>query len=257
MKLLSLRRDWTSRFWFGGPYYHRDGPTYDGPDAIAQLKADTVGKRILLLVHGFNVDVDAILPSYDKVAEGLAAVGLLGPNAAYQVIIGVLWPGHTAAGFAPAIYNANSAGKRLRDILCQLRYSSIALESHSLGARVILKCANGMLTDELILTSAAVSQHSLAAGKEFYQATTQARSVQVCYSERDPVLSHWYRYFEMVLHWLQLTSGDTALGLNGPSNTDECCSNVGAIDFSAEITEHSGWTGCEEWYDRWAAWKKG
>lgn len=258
MRLLSIRKDWSSEFFFGPPQYRTEGGAqYSGDNAVGQLKAETLDKRVLLLLHGYNVPEANVLPAYAKVEAGLIANGLLGPEAPYQIIIGVLWPGFKGALFASAIHNANKSADQLRAILIQLKPSWLAVETHSLGARVGLGCANGtVIIDELILTSPAVAADSLEVGAEFYRATQHVRSTQVCFSRNDDVLGSAYRYFEMPLHWFQLSSGDMALGLTGPSNPGNCVSTVAAKDFSETIHTHSGWVDDATFPQRWAVWEK-
>lgn len=257
MRLLSIRQDWSSEFFSGPPQYKTEGGAqYVGDAAVAQLHAETFGKRVLLLIHGYNVLEANVLPAYADVEAGLRFNGLLGDNAPYQILVGLLWPGFNNVGFASAIHNANKSSRILRDILVQLRPSWLAIETHSLGARVGLGCANGMTLDELILTSPAVAADSLEMGSEFFQATQHVRSTQVCFSRNDDVLGSWYRYFEMPLHWFQLSSGDVALGLTGPSDPTKCVSTVSAKDFSDTIHQHGAWRSEPTFPQRWSVWER-
>lgn len=256
MKLLSFRANWSSELFVGEPLYRDDsGQVYgDGASAVDRLGGDVKGKRILFLIHGYNVNYAGVIAAYCEVEANLRKYRLLGPEAKYQDLVGVLWPGHTALGFAPAIYSANRTGDRLAAVLAQLRGCRITLETHSLGARVALQAARVLRLEQLILTSPAVSDTCFEPGREF--SSQYARSVDVCYSQNDPVLGVWYRGFEWIAAAATLSSGSMALGLTGPADPRKCPPAIHAEDFSGYIRTHGGWASCAAFYRYWssAAW---
>lgn len=244
MNLLSIRRHWDSRYLFGDVQYRTaSGATYEGDAALSQLFSSTHGQRTLFLIHGYNVDAAAVIAAYQKVEHEIGSL--------YDVVIGFLWPGFDALGFVPAILSANHAGMVLRDLLMPLHPASIAIETHSLGARVALRALCGIHAQEVILTSPAVPDDCLSAGKEFEYASADV--IHVCYSKNDPVLGRWYRAFEKALALLLLSHGDTALGLNGP--TGKYPSWIDAEDFTDEIRTHGGWNACPQYFACWKQWE--
>src|SRR5262249_2631023 len=59
----------------------------------AELLAAVVGKKLHLLIHGYNNDEGAIRDSYAVIESMMSAQGLVGPTAPYDSVLGYVWPG--------------------------------------------------------------------------------------------------------------------------------------------------------------------
>jgi hypothetical protein len=95
---LSIRKQgWGGTWLFGQAVWQEGGKAVTAPQIADRL----TGKRVLVLVHGYNVE-DPI-PAYGSVRE---AVGR-----GYDEVVGVHWPGsRVAAAFWLACLRANKAG---------------------------------------------------------------------------------------------------------------------------------------------------
>lgn len=179
-------------------------------ETLAQFRTFVRGKRILVLVHGYNNVLEDIVRAY-SIVERMTGTHVAG---FYDAVVGYTWPG----GDAPLDWylprrRAGLAGPRLGTVLDDLRRSaaSIDLMSHSLGARVALKAidaaARGTVRVHFLLASA-VDNESIEGREKYHAATRKTGETLVLHSRHDSILKFGYS----AAQW------DLALGLHGPED---------------------------------------
>ncbi len=176
-----------------------------------QLNDDLRGKRILLLVHGYNNEQFEVFDAFAMIEARITQQ----VDGAYDRVVGYSWPGggRTTEWFG-AKSRANAVARKFRRLLETLGTTTAALDimSHSLGARVTLKALKETDRRDLIrnyyCTAPAVDNECLEPGEEFFHALSACERLFVFHSTKDGVLRTAYRGAE----W------DSALGLNGPED---------------------------------------
>lgn len=206
----------------------------------AEFIAAITGKKILLLIHGFNNKESAIRSSYNVIEKNMTANGLLGSGAAYDLIVGYVWPGgDVVVSYAFAKKRAEKAAPRVQKMLLSMAAAASALDinTHSLGARVALlglKGVPGKPARGLYLMAPAVDDESIENGEKFYSSTQACQKAYVFHSKFDPVLKTWF----------PLGDFDNALGLNGPEDPASIIKhspNVKVVNCKNFVTSHSGY----------------
>lgn len=202
------------------------------------------GKRVLALVHGYNV-TEAI----DAYAVIAAMVSFQ-----YDTVIGVTWPGsRIALAFWFAEMRANKAGRLMAAALHKRVKAAAAfdIEGHSLGCRVALESLSSGLDARLLLLAAPAIDHEAVEIGEEYGSVIEGRTHRtlVAHSSNDAVLRGAYKIAE----W------DTALGLYGPRNPVENKDvllpfNLEVINLSDTVKSHSGYKKSSEFYSVWRGW---
>ena len=214
---------------------------------IDELLPNISGRRVLMLVHGYNNEQDEIYDAYSIIEEKVRTH--LGSK--YDDIIGYIWPGgDSRLEWSPAKRSANAIARRFRLLVRCLAQSasSFDLMSHSLGARVILKAMkqvvgnNGeIFVENYYCTAASVDDEVLEKEEEFHNAIDKFGKILVFHSRRDGVLSFAYR----------LAEGDTALGLSGPedkSYIETHTSNIFVVNCKKKIKKHGNYKHSDELY---------
>lgn len=190
----------------------------------------TAGKRLVVLLHGFNVDEP----------DGLNSLGsyiqILPPLDDEDMILAVLWPGDSK-WLGPLCYpfigsNADDAADALFSWLeCNVDASAIfAFVAHSLGSRVTMNAAcrlampgrlKGRL-ERICLMAPAIDNNSLGSkGKHGYRpGTLAADRLAVLASKEDGVLHYAFPLGEFFRHIWSMEGLPAALGRTGPRETD-------------------------------------
>ena len=195
------------------------------------------GKRLLMLVHGYNNEQDEIYDAYSIIEEKVR-VQL---NSEYDDVMGYIWPGGDSKfEWWQAKRSANGVARRFRRLIERLSESAASLDlmSHSLGARVILKAMkqananNGKVpVRNYYCTAASVDDEVFEPREEFYSAMDKFGQIYVFHSRRDKVLKWAYGIAE----------SDVALGLSGPedrSYIQNSTKNVFVINCKKKVTKH-------------------
>ncbi len=241
-----------ARYRFSDPRI-LDDPKGAGDLWKSRLYDQTVGRRRLFLVHGFNSDQTGAIESYRIIEQKLKDHGILGPGGSYDDVCGVLWPGSIPVGYWIAEARASTAGAKLAGIVKELQPVCVSIETHSLGARVamgLLEAAYVPLQD-LILTAPAIDYESLEYGTAWSdKVRTQVHQALICFSTQDKVLSQIYRGFGS--WWRHPFKGDSALGCVGPSDRTKLPHNIKLCDGSAYIPDHSAWRSADPFYECWS-----
>ncbi|GLS27385.1 alpha/beta hydrolase [Marinibactrum halimedae] len=209
-----------------------------------KLISELSGKKVLILVHGYNNEQDEVYDAYSiierKISKHLSTT--------YDAIIGYSWPGgDNRLDWWAAKSRANSVARQFRFLLEMIGEKAVAIDvmSHSLGARVVLKALKQSrkkpLLNHYYCTAPAVDDEVFEDDEEFSNTTHKVTGLFVFHSKRDSVLARAYRVAEF----------DNALGLYGPEDRnyiEENTDNVFVVNCKKRIKKHGGYKGCNEMY---------
>ena len=210
----------------------------------AVFLAAMAGKRVTVLVHGYNNEQRDVLDSYRTIDERMRLLGFLGRTGAqYDALVGFAWPGGASGvSFPFARARADDAAPRLRQLLAALQGSgaTVDINSHSLGAHVTLEAlrdASPSVVRNAWNFASAVDNESVERGERYFEATQRCQRFYVFHSKNDPVLRVWYRvgdFFDF----------DTALGFSGPEDPRSIMdhsSNVTVVNCKEIVSSHGGY----------------
>jgi esterase/lipase superfamily enzyme len=210
----------------------------------ASFLSSMTGKRVTVLVHGYNNEQRDVLDSYNTIDEQMRLLGFLGRSGAqYDALIGFAWPGGgTGVSFPFARGRAADAAPRLRQLLAALQGAgaTVDINSHSLGAHVTfeaLRDASSSVVRNAWNFASAVDNESVEFGERYFGASQRCQRFYVFHSKNDPVLRIWYRlgdFFDF----------DTALGYSGPEDPRAIMDhsvNVTVINCKDVVTSHGGY----------------
>jgi len=210
----------------------------------ANFLSSMAGKRVTVLVHGYNNEQRDVLDSYNTIHEQMRLLGFLSrAGAQYDALIGFAWPGGgTGASFPFARGRAEDAAPRLRQLLAALQGTgaTVDINSHSLGAHVTfeaLRDASSSVVRNAWNFASAVDNESVEYGERYFAASQRCQRFYVFHSKNDPVLRIWYRvgdFFDF----------DTALGYSGPEDPRaimDHSGNVTVINCKDVVASHGGY----------------
>lgn len=202
------------------------------------------GKRVTVLIHGYNNEQRDVLDSYRTIDEQMRLLGFLGrSNSPYDALIGFAWPGGaTGVSFPFARGRAEDAAPRLRQVLASLQGAGaiVDVNSHSLGAHVTfeaLRDASPNVVRNAWNFASAVDNESVEKGERYFSSAQRCQKFYVFHSKNDPVLRVWYRvgdFFDF----------DTALGYSGPEDPRSIMDNsrnVTVINCKDVVASHGGY----------------
>lgn len=202
------------------------------------------GKRLTVLVHGYNDEELDVLNSYATIDERMRLLGFLGgANAAYDALVGFAWPGGAVGvSFPFARGRAGDTAPRFRRLLADLRSTNatVDLNTHSLGAHVAFESLRNGAADVVRNAwnfASAVDNESIENGERYFDASQRCKSFYVFHSKNDPVLRIWYRVGDL---W----DFDTALGFSGPEDPGAIIANsknVRVINCKEVVQSHGGY----------------
>lgn len=211
---------------------------------VDQLAQSLSGKRVLMLVHGYNNEQDEVHDAYQIIEQKIA--GKL-PEV-YDLVLGYSWPGgDRGIEWWTGKRRANSVARRFRFLieLFARRAAELDLMSHSLGARVVLKalkeCDEVDPVRNFWCTAPAVDHECLEPGKEFSRALPSCKRVFVFHSARDGVLRLAFFTAER----------DPALGLFGPEDRQWVSSKARRVyvaNCKHCVDHHGGYKNADELY---------
>jgi len=185
--------------------------------SLDQLEAMVLGKRVLLLVHGFNSVWSEVCGSYKQIEANLQNAALAANTAnLYDLVIGYMWPGEDhKIDYPLAVINSKRHISAMADILKQLsaKVQKLDVISHSLGCFLTLSAIGYYnnakpIIGNLFLQAAAVDNEEIQFGEKFYAATQACSNVFVFHSKKDMAM------------WAYLVEGDAPLGLFGAEDID-------------------------------------
>jgi esterase/lipase superfamily enzyme len=236
MLRLNLRKgESTWRFGNTPVWSELAGPELSPEQVAARLE----GKRVLLLLHGYNT-TDA----FGAFAEIALEMGHL-----YDEVIGVSMPlSRLELAFWLARMRATKAGRLLAAAIADLGSTEfvsrlkIDAETHSLGGLVLLEALDhGLYVRHAILTAPAVDNESIQEQERYALAVQRAERILVAHSRHDPVLRAAYK----------LGMWDNALGLTGPQNPELCDKRIFSLDCSDVVRQHGDYKRCKLLFDKW------
>ena len=228
MKLISARKDFWSNNELAVTDAIRDvdlvGEIPSVPISESTFLTSLAGKKVLVLVHGYNNEPEDVHDAYAVLESYFAR--LVTGDTEYDQIVGYIWPGgDDPLDYGAAKKRANALARRFGIWLAKMQATraNIDVMGHSMGARVILKALKKIAEPAVrntFLMAAAVDDESIQTDEEFYLSTQETENIFVFHSRHDGVLRHGYRFLE----------GDTALGLNGPEDPYEMLSYFNPAD---------------------------
>lgn len=258
MILISCRKDFSNSRDFAERIAIRNYPALPRLDQFEDLDETGLAQQIqsqhlLILVHGFSNTLDDVGSSYQRLLKGLTDSGLMG-RTGYGLVLGFTWPGfETALGFFPAVPFANRSAGFFRNLLelASRNARTVDIQTHSLGARVVLQALGGGtngFVDNLMMTAAAVDDEVLEPRQEFNLALRECRRCLVYHTERDNVLKFAFRIGDVL-------EFDRALGWKGPQHPrviERDCPEVFFIDCKNVVRSHGGYRTAGAYYEQWS-----
>ena len=180
------------------------------PVTKAQFDAQVRGKRVLMLIHGYNNMWEDVARAYGIIEEKISTVSA----GQYDVVVGYTWPaGNDALDWFKAKKMSSVIGPRVSAHLADVLAGATSLDimTHSLGGRVAFKAMDLLPAGRvrnLFTTAAAVDNESIELDNEHYSATQKTATTFVFHTKKDGVLAAAYKLAE----W------DAALGEDGPED---------------------------------------
>jgi len=229
MLTLNLRRGTSTIFFGSKPEWSYTVGSKLTPQEVKTLLD---GKKVLILVHGFNVqDPD---DAYSTVALNIGH--------RYDYVIGVHWPGSKfPLFFRLAQKRADKAGQMLASALRHID-AVFDIEGHSMGCHITLESLKYLTrVRNVILAAPAVDNEVLQTGYEYEEAMQSIKACMVAHSRYDRVLAKCYKFAD----W------DDALGLTGPEDPSQCAKTVIPVDLSEFVKEHSQYKKEQKFYEAW------
>lgn len=253
MFIVSCRKDFWSTTDFSGGLDIRDlDMTADGSGASvtsANFLQAIAGKRVMVLVHGYNNDRLDVLGSYGTIERQMRQLSFLGGGAApYDAVIGFVWPGGSVRlSFPFARARADESAPHLARLLNDLRgaNATVDLNTHSLGAHVTFEALRDVPANTVRAAwnfASAVDNESVEDGERYHVAAQGCSSFYVFHSKNDPVLRVWYRIAD-------LFDFDTALGYSGPEDPRSIMDrsqNVRVVNCKDIVASHGGYRSAGE-----------
>lgn len=213
------------------------------------------GKKVLLLVHGFNNTAKDAAHTYHQIYQEIEALSDAKNSPLYDVIIGYLWPGydHRLEYFSAERITSELAARAGLHLHALSSFASgVDIFAHSMGNRLMLGALNHLSKQEektqgflhflakhhpihtiqnFYSIAAAVADHSIDKNEQYYQSTQQCQNMYVFHSNRDEVLKFLFLIAER----------EEALGYEGLENESEVSPNIQFIDCSSLVGGHSGY----------------
>ncbi len=194
---------------------------------------ELTGKRVLLLVHGYNSTSDGALDHYQTIQKNLDPFDL------YDTMIGYFWPGcDLGLEYYAAEKNTQKLAPRMHAYLETLSDTAAHLDvlAHSMGNRLILEALQlsnkpTPIVRNFYSLAAAVKDKDIEMGHPFYQAALQSRNLFIFHSDRDDVLKYDFLVAER----------SEALGYGGLDKASKEPKNIQFVDCTQFVNGHSGY----------------
>lgn len=243
MYLVSCRRKLFSPYFFSSKWEVLCIPSYPKETNLekARLSEKTIselcwGKRVLVLVHGYNSDGAGLLRAYSTVEQRV--------QSDYDVVLGFLWPGSRVFfGYFTAQMRTSRASEFLAELLRYIRRAQprrMDVNAHSLGCRILAKAAETTPVDLAIYLGAAFDRDE--ATTKYPGLKTGARSTILAWSATDPVLGVVYPFASR-----KLSVGGSGL----PEEEAAKIPNLRELDLSGIVDSHIGYRHSEDLYSAW------
>jgi esterase/lipase superfamily enzyme len=247
MLMVSCRRNfWSSTEFSTGEEVRRVNLVSGAGTSVphSEFLQEVGGKRIKVLIHGYNNEELDVLKAYSTIDAELRLLGFLGgASPSYDALVGFAWPGGAlGVSFPFARQRAAESAPRFAKLLSDLRSASVTIDlnTHSLGAHVVFEAlrdgAPNLVRNAWNFASA-VDNESIEFSERYYQASRHCQRFFVFHSKNDPVLRVWYRIGDL---W----DFDTALGYSGPEDPAAIINNsphVRVINCKDVVQSHGGY----------------
>ncbi len=200
------------------------------------------GKRVLVLVHGYNYSWSKLLRVYNLLEQNFKNL-MIGTGHHYDEIIGFAWPGgDKATEYMIAKRRARKHIKTYADLIANLsKICTVDIQAHSLGNYLMLESLdyyinpNTKLVRNYFLMAPAVDDESIERGEDYYDATLKVNRFYVFHSKYDSVLRFAYKIGD---------AGNVALGLKGPEDYESIrkySKHVKVVNCKNYVKQHSGY----------------
>lgn len=189
------------------------------------------GKRVLLLVHGFNNSASEAQATYREIFSYLDGFDL------YDAVIGYFWPGYgNPLAYYFAKDNAEKLSPRMTTNLNALaaHAEKVDVMAHSMGNLIMLRALSKTSTlpvQNFYSLAAAVDDDSIEKRHSYYSATQQCKDLYVFHSDQDDALKIAF----------QIAEFDQALGEDESIDLPKIPKNVQFIDCTSFVDGHSGY----------------
>ena len=210
---------------------------------FASVKKLLKGKRVLLLIHGYNNDFSDVCRAYNKIETNLNETGH-----DYDEIVGFTWPGGDKGyDYFAAKRRSSVAAARLLDLMGRVDFGVLDVMSHSMGARIVYRALTDAPEDGSYLvrnhfsTAAAIEDEHIEKGERYYSGTRLVEFNWIFHSRHDLVLKVWYQAGEL----------DTPLGLHGPDDVrsiERHSKNVKIINCKKYVKGHGDYKNSIEFH---------
>lgn len=201
---------------------------------VNQIWDDLKGKKVLILVHGFNTPEPWTF--YHIFRANLENIQ---SSKVYDAVIGYVWPSYEGdLDYYKTETNVNNLSAKFLAFIEKLSgtVSRVDVMAHSMGNRLVLEALNGKkrdqpLVDSFFLVAPAVDNESIDKDQLYYPAILNCKNAYVLYSRRDDVLKNLY----LLVEW------DKALGYDGDEYPELLPENVQMIDCTDAISNHAAY----------------
>lgn len=222
-----------------------------GNKNITDLPARLAGKRVLILIHGYNNTWDNVRGAYNILSTNFRNILAKHTPSQYDEIVGFIWPGgDSALEYGKAKKRVKAHFESLANLILELVSektednkprikTTIDIMAHSLGCYLTLSALTFYMPTigaqyirNLFLMAAAVDDELIQYGEHFYRATQTCKTVYVFHSKQDTTLRVWYRLGDV---------GGAALGCSGPEDwsiIEEHSPNVKVINCKRVVKSH-------------------
>lgn len=209
----------------------------DSSVSAAQFTKQIKGKRILLLIHGYNNEPHDVMRAYKTVEKYEKEFINY-----YDLIIGYTWPGGDQFWHYGAAKNrVGVVSSRVKSLITKMisNCKEVDIMSHSMGCRISLMLVNDLQENavrknimmRLYLLAAAVDNESIEKDERYYEGSTYCDNTYIFHSKKDPTLFFGKTIWEK----------NNALGCTGPENPGDIHSKVKVINCKKIISKHGAY----------------
>lgn len=204
------------------------------------------GKKVLVLIHGFNTPKEAILPTYQRVLQRLNEQMRATQQKTYDLVLAYFWPGGDYPWeYFSARTDAQELAGRVNRLIQRLSglAESVDIMAHSMGNRLLFEALRLPTTfskpvRHLFSLAAAVDDESIQVKEVYGQAIQKCQQAFICYSQQDEVLRFAYVFAE----------GDEALGHSGIEDLSQLPPHVQLVDCTEVAAGHGSYQGAPQIY---------
>lgn len=217
----------------------------DKPVKRSEFKDRISGKKVLLLIHGYNNESNEVARAYKIIQQQQSDY-----VKHYDLLVGYTWPGgDDFLDYFAAKHRAGSVSQRTKKLLeFMLKHGSeLGIMSHSMGCRIALLTLDDLQRARFqkniplvsYLMAAAVDNESIEQHERYFEGSIFADKTLVFHSRHDGVLGKAYR----------LSEWDRALGQSGPENPGGIAHTVRVINCKGVVRAHGAYKRTPEVYD--------